>query len=80
MLLAKELHITAKIKRMVLSAEFLEFHFFFFFSFSTLLGEDRSREELEHTPSGEIAKFTKFGWFQCQGEVVKKQVDECLGI
>lgn len=70
-----------QMKRMVPSAELLGFlSFFFVFAFSTIVGEDRSREELENTPSGEIAKFTKFGWFECQGERVKKQVDECLGI
>lgn len=67
-----------QMKRTVPSAELLGF--LSFFAFSTIVGEDHSREELENTPSGEIAKFTKFGWFECQGERVKKQVDECLGI
>lgn len=72
MLLAKELHITAKRKRMVPSAELLEFFFFliFFSPFSIILGEDSSREDLMNTPSGKKIEITKFGWFGCQGKVV----------
>lgn len=51
------------------------------FFFSIILGEDSSsKEELENTPSGEELRLTQFGWFGDQGKVVKKQINECLGI
>lgn len=53
MLPAKATHITAKIKRMHPSVEFFPPFVFLPPAFSTILGEDSSREELENTPSGE---------------------------